>query len=203
MSREVICIKKSSKLAPNRALRIISGAHRGKKLQPFPGKKIRPTADRLREAIFNILSDRVRFAVVLDLFAGTGALGIEALSRGAHAATFIEKDNAAVSILRKNIHACGLEEKTQVIQWDALKNLNCIQSITPRFNLVFMDPPYQKDMLHPTLQHIHNSRALENKACLVVEHSRFDVIPNTVEAFHLKDERKYGKALVSFLEYMI
>jgi 16S rRNA (guanine966-N2)-methyltransferase len=184
-------------------LRIISGTHRGKRLQPFPGKKIRPTGDRLREAIFNILSNRVHLAVVLDIFAGTGALGIEALSRGAYTATFIEKDKAAVSILRENIRSCSLEEKTHVIQWDALKNLNCIQSITPRFNLVFMDPPYQKDMLGPTLQHIHHSRALENKAFLIVEHSRFDAIPHTVDAFHLKDERKYGKTLVSFLEYMI
>ena len=203
MSNEVICIKKLRKLPSNSALRIISGTHRGKQLQPFPGKKIRPTGDRLREAIFNILSDRVHLAVVLDLFAGTGALGIEALSRGAYTATFIEKDNVAVSIRRENIRSCNLKEKTQVIQWDVLKNLNCIQSITPRFNLVFIDPPYQKDMLRPTLQQIHDSRALQNKAYLVVEHSRFDVIPNTVEAFHLKDERKYGKTLVSFLEYVI
>ena len=147
--------------------------------------------------------DRVRHTIVLDIFAGTGALGIEALSRGATAATFIEKNKSAVSIIKKNIQSCNLEEKTTVIQWDVLKNLNCIRSMTPRFNLVFMDPPYQKNMLQLTLKHVHNSRALENNACLVVEHSAFDKIPDPFEGFHLKDERKYGKSLVSFLEYMV
>jgi 16S rRNA (guanine966-N2)-methyltransferase len=184
-------------------LRIISGIHKGKRLQPFTGKRIRPTSDRLRESIFNILSDRVQFAVVLDIFAGTGALGIEALSRGAVSATFIEKDRAALSILRKNIQSCRLEDKANIIQWDVLKNLNCIRWATPRFNLVFIDPPYQKDMLRLTLQHVHNSQALKNKACLVVEHGMYEKIPETIEAFQLKDERKYGKTLVSFFEYMV
>jgi 16S rRNA (guanine966-N2)-methyltransferase len=184
-------------------LRIISGTYKGKKLLPFPGKTIRPTSDRLREALFNILADKIQGALVLDLFAGTGALGIEALSRGAGAATFIEKDASAVLLLKKNIHACGLEENVHVIQWDILTNLNCIQSITPGFNLVFMDPPYQKDMVQSALRHLSNSNALQNNACLVIEHSKFDPIPNIPKAFQLKDERKYGKTLVSFLEYMV
>lgn len=184
-------------------MRIISGTYRGKKLKPFPGQTIRPTSDRLREAIFNILSNRVRLAVVLDLFAGTGALGIEALSRGAHSATFIEKDKTVVSILEENIRSCSLRDKTQVIQWDVLKNLNCIRSIRPRFNLVFLDPPYRTDMLRPALSHLHDSRALASRATLVVEHSRFEAIPTTLDAFQLEDERRYGKSLVSFLEYMI
>jgi 16S rRNA (guanine966-N2)-methyltransferase len=184
-------------------LRIISGTYRGKKLKPFPGQTIRPTSDRLREAIFNILSNRVRLAVVLDLFAGTGALGIEALSRGAHSATFIEKDKTVASILEENIRSCSLTDKTQVIQWDVLKNLNCIRSIRPQINLVFIDPPYRTDMLRPALSHLHDSRALANRATLVVEHSRFEAIPTTLDVFQLEDERRYGKTLVSFLEYMI
>jgi 16S rRNA (guanine966-N2)-methyltransferase len=184
-------------------LRIISGTHKGKKLLPFPGKNIRPTSDRLRESIFNILADRIQGALVLDLFAGTGALGIEALSRGAGAATFIEKDASAVTILKKNLHACGLKENAHVIRWDILINLNCVHSITPGFNLVFMDPPYQKDMVQPALRHLSNSNALQNNACLVIEHSKFDPMPNILKAFRLKDVRKYGKTLVSFLEYMV
>ena len=183
-------------------MRIIGGTHKGKKLRPFPGKNIRPTSDRLREAVFSILSDRIRGSRVLDLFAGTGALGIEALSRGALEATFVDSEAAAIFLLNHNIQACGITAKARIIQWNILKNLTCIQSGTPEFTLVFMDPPYQKDMIRTTLHHLHNSRALQKGAWIVIEHSTREPLKD-LPAFQLKDARKYGKTLVSFLEYMV
>jgi 16S rRNA (guanine966-N2)-methyltransferase len=184
-------------------LRIIGGTLRGKKLHPFHGKGIRPTSDRTREAIFNILSDRVPGAVVLDLFAGSGALGIEALSRGADMATFIDMAPAAVSLLEKNLRSCKLKARARIISWDIERNLNCLQSHDRPYNLIFLDPPYHKGMLLPTLSHLKTNRALIPDACLVLEHGSPDELPLPIADFGLLDQRRYGKTLVSFLAYMV
>jgi len=191
------------RLEASKALRIISGILRGKKLHPFHGKGIRPTSDRTREAIFNILYDRVAGAVVLDLFSGSGALGIEALSRGAGMATFIDMAPAAVSLLRKNLRSCGLEERARIIPWDIERNLNCLQSQGLQYNLIFLDPPYHRGMALTTLTHLKKSQAMTPDACLVLEHGEADELPMPLAAFGLLDQRKYGKTLVSFLRYMV
>jgi 16S rRNA (guanine966-N2)-methyltransferase len=187
-----------------KGLRIISGTLRGKNLHPFRGEGIRPTSDRTREAIFNILSHRIVFgAVVLDLFAGSGALGIEALSRGADAATFIDKEPAAVSLLRKNLRSCRLEERARIISWDIEQNLNCLQSHDRRYNLIFLDPPYHRNLVFPALMHLKKSHTLKPGACLVLEHGNADHLPLPMADFDLLDQRRYGKTLVSFLTYMV
>jgi len=191
------------RLETSKALRIISGALRGKKLQAFHGQGIRPTSDRTREAIFNILSDRVPGAVVLDLFAGSGALGIEALSRGASVATFIDMAPAAVSLLRKNLGSCCLEERARVIPWDIERNLNCLQSHGLQYNLIFLDPPYHRDMALTALTHLKKSQAMTPGACLVLEHGETDELSFPITCFEILDQRKYGKTLVSFLSYMV
>ena len=117
-------------------MRIIGGALRGKRLRSLGTYKIRPTADRLRESIFGILSYRVQDAIVLDLFAGTGALGIEALSRGSQFAVFIDNYKSAIFLIEQNIRLCFLEQKAKIIKWDITKNLKCIKSFAPPFNLV-------------------------------------------------------------------
>ena len=184
-------------------MRIISGTLRGKKLHPFHGKGIRPTSDRTREAIFNILSDRVRGAVVLDLFAGSGALGIEALSRGADMATFIDMAPAAVLLLEKNLRSCCLEERARIFPWDIERNLNCLQAHGLQYNLIFLDPPYHKGMALTALTHLKKNQAMTPGACLVLEHGESDELPMPLTDFGLLDQRKYGKTLVSFLSYMV
>ncbi|MDX2448361.1 MAG: 16S rRNA (guanine(966)-N(2))-methyltransferase RsmD [Desulfobacterales bacterium] len=187
----------------SKVLRIISGTLKGKKLHPFHGKGIRPTSDRTRESIFNILSDRVPGAVVLDLFAGSGALGIEALSRGAGWTTFIDIAPAAVSLLKKNLRSCCLEEHARVIPWNIERNLNCLQSHDRLYNLIFLDPPYHKGMALTALTHLIKSQAITPGACLVLEHGEADKLPSPLTTFELLDQRKYGKTLVSFLRYMV
>jgi 16S rRNA (guanine966-N2)-methyltransferase len=184
-------------------LRIISGELRGRKLASVSGVNTRPTADRIREAIFNILEMRVCGAMVLDLFAGTGALGIEALSRGADYACFLDVARGPLSALKRNLTACGLENRGKIIQWDVLKNLNCLRSIQPPFNLVFMDPPYRKRMIEPALINLQNSRCLPSGGCVVVEHSLSEPFVTGDLAFKIADQRRYGKTLVSFLDYML
>ena len=184
-------------------LRIIGGGLRGKKLYTIPGNLIRPTADRVRESIFNILSNLVKRAVVLDLFAGTGAFGIEALSRGAESAVFIDNSKTALSVVERNIQACAVDNMSQIIRWNIVKNLNCIRLIDSRFDLVFMDPPYNNGLIKPTLINLHDSGSLGNEACIVVEHDYIEPIPETCKQFELIDQRKYGKKLISFMRYVV
>ena len=185
------------------AMRIIGGTLKGKGLSPIRGNSIRPTADRLRESIFDILSDRVQGTTVLDLFSGTGALGIEALSRGAAFAVFIDKYKSAILLIEKNICSCAFEKKTKIIQWNITKNLRCIDSFRPAFDLVFMDPPYSQMTLSRTLKNIHASNSLQKGALLVIEHSLLEPIDLELGQFSITDQRKYGKTLVSFLNYML
>jgi len=189
-------------------LRIIGGELKGKKLYTIPGTLISPTADRFRESIYNKLSNLVKDAVVLDLFAGTGALGIEALSRGADSAVFIDNSKTALSIVERNIQACAVDNRSQIIRWNIVKNLNCINSVDPKFNLVFMDPPYNKGLIKPAynkgmiksaLINLHDSGSLGKDACIVVEHTPFEPVPEDCKQFELTDQRKYGKTLISFI----
>ncbi len=184
-------------------LRIIGGNFKGKKLQPVRGRRTRPTADRIRESIFDIIGDRVREAMVLDLFAGTGALGIEALSRGADGAVFIDNDANSNFMIRKNIHACAFDEKTKVIKWDIVKNLNCICTIKSKFDLVLMDPPYNKKKIEMTLLNLHQSRSLIKGADIIIEHSVAEPISENNSIFKMIDQKRYGKTLVSILNFMI
>jgi 16S rRNA (guanine966-N2)-methyltransferase len=184
-------------------LRIIGGVLKGKKLYSTHDRSIRPTADKLREAIYNILFQHVPGAVVLDLFAGTGALGIEALSRGAESVVFVDNRRSALSVIKKNIDACKLDQKAIVVKWNIRQNLNCLRSKKQNFDLVFLDPPYDNNLIKPALFNLDQSQSLKNGACIVVEHSLFESIPTEHSTFDLFDQRKYGKTLVSFLNYVI
>lgn len=179
-------------------LRIIAGALRGRRLATVPGLRTRPTADRTRESIFNILGNTVQDAQVLDLFAGTGAYGIEALSRGAAAAVFVEIARQALQVLHCNVAACRLEERSRVVRWDAGRDLSGLGAGFGPFHLVFMDPPYHAGLVAPALQHLAGARCLAPNARIVVEHD--DQEPVTAAApYVLDDRRRYGKTVVSFL----
>ena len=184
-------------------MRIISGDLKGKRIHSIKGTKTRPTSDRLRESIFNIIAFNVQPARTLDLFAGTGAFAIEALSRGAEFAVLIDISKSAVSAIKKNIKSCRLENRTKVIKWDINKNLNCVEHSYPLFDLVFIDPPYDKNFLKPTLLNLHLSCCLKNGSLIIVEHSLLEPIPKIPVVFEITDQRKYGKTLVSFLKYVI
>lgn len=184
-------------------IRIIGGELKGRKLATVRGIKTRPTAERVRESIFNILGDSVRGARVLDLYAGTGAMGLEALSRGAESVLFADDHGAALAALEKNIKACSLQSRAHMIKWDLLNNLNIIRSHSPAFNLVFLDPPYNKNMIQPTLSNLGVSQCLENGSRLALEHSPLEPIPQNLPGFKISDQRRYGKTLVSFLIFML
>lgn len=182
-------------------MRIIGGDFRGRKLLPIRGRHIRPTSDRTRESVFNILRHRVRDARVLDLFAGTGALGIEALSRGAASAVFIDLAGKAVAAIQANIDRVGLTEKARIIRWDIRKNLAPLERESPAFDLVFMDPPYADHLAEKSLKHLADSGVLRPGAVVVIEHAGDEPLPETVWGFTRTDRRRYGKSFVTFMNY--
>ena len=185
------------------ALRIIAGDFKGRKLRSVHGTKTRPTANRTREAIFNILATQIPGSQVLDLFAGTGAFGIEALSRRADAAVFIDIDHDSISALQASVESLALERQTKIIRWDLIKNLDCLNSLSIAFDLVFMDPPYMKNMIEPTLRNLHISQSLVSGTRVIVEHSHREPVLAEQLPFEIADHRKYGKTLVTFLDYVV
>ncbi len=184
-------------------MRIISGTLKGRKLAAPDGRSTRPTADRIKESIFNILAGRIVSRQVLDLFAGSGALGIEALSRGASHAVFIDREKAALTVLKRNIRQLGLTDRTRVMNWDIRRGINCLPSGSKQFDLVFMDPPYDTDAVNIGLNALVLRQVLAPDACVVVEHSRRETIVCPEDALTLTDQRRFGKTLVSFLDTVL
>jgi len=184
-------------------LRIIGGNLKGRKLHKFRGADIRPTADRLRESIFNILGNRIQGKRVLDLFAGTGALGLEALSRGAETAVFIENRSVALALIRRNISTCRMESRSKTIKWDITGNLNCLKPMEAVFNIAFLDPPYGGDRIKPAIRNLIASRSLADGARVIVEHADSESIPKHLPNILISDRRRYGKTTVSILRYMV
>lgn len=179
-------------------MRIISGQYKGRRLQSISGTDVRPTADQVREALFNILSQNVSGSCVLDLFAGTGALGIEALSRGAQYAVFVDNASRPLTVLRKNLRNFGLLTQSQVIRWDISKNLNSLKSFQNQFDLVFMDPPYHKGLVPVALCNLMRVQCLTPGATIVAEHERHCDITSPDASISVTDQRQYGQTALTF-----
>lgn len=186
-------------------MRIVGGIHRGRPLLAPKGKGTRPTSDRAREAVFNILQHggwhegALEDATVLDVFAGTGALGLEALSRGAKHAAFIEREHPAADFCRRNIEALGETERTKIFTFDAANPVPRPLYIEPR-TLVFLDPPYGKYLGAEALKGLAGKDWLAEGAVCVLEMSR--KVPEIIPAgFSVQDERTYGLARVVFLRW--
>ena len=178
-------------------MRIISGTARGCKLAEFSTKSIRPTSDRVREAIFSILVSRLgnlSDRIVLDLFAGTGAMGLEALSRGASKATFIELSKEATGLIHKNAVSAKLLDKTNIVQADVRHYLTLQKGV---FDLIFMDPPYQEQDITEIVQRIATSNILKPDGLLCVETAYVTPLPDAATPLVQVDRRKYGSTSIS------
>jgi len=181
-------------------LRIIAGSRKGHKLRPIKGLAIRPTTDRVRESIFNILGSVVLDAVVLDLYAGTGGMGIEALSRGAAFTLFVEKNPYSVQTITRNLGHLKLTNQSRVAKRDVLKGLSWLETLGHRFNVVFMDPPYEKNYVARTLSFLSQADIFSSEPRIIAEHSVKEAVPESVGDLVLYDQRTYGKIMVSFYE---
>jgi len=181
-------------------MRIIAGDFKGRRLICPRGSLTRPTPDRVREAIFSIVGDLVADAAVLDLYAGTGAMGLEALSRGARKAFFVESSAAALGCLKANVEMCGCRERSGIIGRPVIEYLE-MAVMEEDFRLVFADPPYRGDLGTLTLLAL-SKHAKQLERCLIILEHAPDTPPEPVpSALNRIDSRKYGNTGVSILEF--
>jgi 16S rRNA (guanine(966)-N(2))-methyltransferase RsmD len=172
-------------------LRVIAGKHRGRVLKEFKGREIRPTADRAKEAIFNILQTEICGASFLDLYCGTGNMAIEALSRGAEKVVLVDSSKESVALAKANL--AMLKEEAEVFCLDAL---TYVLSSRGRFDIIFLDPPYKVDAT-PVLQAIANSGILADDGVIIYEHSE-DFKVGEIDSLDHLNTRKYGVAHFEF-----
>lgn len=177
-------------------MRIVGGEARGRRLFAPEGTDTRPTADRVRESLFNILSQRVRGARVLDLFAGSGALSLEAISRGAQGAVLVELDRVAAGVIRRNIELMRAEGVARLLQMDYVR---AIGQLSGAFDIVFMDPPYRMlEAYGEAARRLRDGGLLSPGAVLLMEHrSKSDL--SLPDGFEIYDERRYGECAVALV----
>jgi len=181
-------------------MRVISGKARGQSLKAPEGLNTRPTADRVKESIFNIIQSRLYDSVVIDLFAGSGNLGIESLSRNASKVYFIDNNKSSIQSIRENLKKTNLAESSIVIQMDVVSAIEKLNSQGVKANIIFLDPPYSKGLVEPTLDGILSFELLQHDGIVVVEHKRNDEIPNNIHNLQKYRTNNYGDVAVSFYE---
>jgi 16S rRNA (guanine(966)-N(2))-methyltransferase RsmD len=180
-------------------MRVISGTSKGRKLVTPRSQSVRPTSDRVKESIFNILREEIEGKRVLDLFAGTGNLGIEALSRGAEKTIFVEKGRQALRLIQRNLNQFGLEDQSEIIPKDVNRAIGILKQRGESFDVIFMDPPYEKGLIEKTLMKLNSHPIYCGDSLLVIEHNRREPLPNHVEGWNLIRQQRIGDTLISFL----
>lgn len=178
-------------------LRVISGSARGKKLISMEGLDVRPTLDRVKESVFNMIAFDISDASVLDLFCGSGALGIEALSRGAKRAVFVDKNATALSVTKQNLTATRLADNAKLVQSDSIVYL---QNTNDVFDIILIDPPYQAQLYERVLQEILERKLLAPNGIIVVESAESDPPEIPVKLFSEVREKKYGKVKIFLIK---
>lgn len=193
---------------PVRPLRITGGTAKNRKLiSPKTGRKaeIRPTSDRVREAVFSILGDRVRNAYVLDIFAGTGSLGIEALSRGAAQAVFVDQSSLCLNLIRRNLELCFPDIPARLLRLDLRNagNYSQLQDLVSggkKFQLIFLDPPYEKKLAETALTMVDKTGILAADGTAVAEERWNAALPDRIGSLALRKNRRYGETGIWFYE---
>ncbi len=179
-------------------LRIISGAYGGQKIKTLPGRETRPTSDRVREALFNVLQPRLPGCFFLDLYAGSGAIGIEALSRGAARAVFIEANSSAVKVIRENLTRLNLLDRAEVIWAKLPAGLDIAAATGHKFDLVFVDPPYLKNLVEPTLIKLGELDLLNALGWVAAETAAREQLPARLDNLECFKEKRYGDTRLSY-----
>ena len=176
-------------------MRVISGIRRGKKLIGFEGDAVRPTTDRVKESIFNLIAPYVSSAVVLDLFGGSGALSCEALSRGAEKAVIVDFDNKSIDIIKKNVSMLDFNDRCSIMLSDAFSYLDSV-SAKDKFDIIFLDPPYNKGFIEPVLKKISDRGLLSEDGIIVLESDTTDM-HDDIDGLSIEKQRKYGRTYIT------
>lgn len=179
-------------------MRIITGIAKGRKLMVPEGNNTRPTLDRVKESLFNIISNNISDSNVLDLFAGSGGLGLECISRGAKLCIFCEKDKNTFSYLRQNVINLGFSSYCELYNHDAFFVLKKCSQRNLKFDIVFLDPPYGKGLIEKAIKSISDYNLLNKDGIIITEYDEKDILPDKIENFIKYRNEKYGRVRISF-----
>jgi 16S rRNA (guanine966-N2)-methyltransferase len=187
-------------------MRIIAGTFRSRQLKSLKGMALRPTSDKLRETLFNVLGELVVAARFADLFAGTGAVGIEALSRGAREAIFVEKHPPAIVLIKKNLESLGIPKGVRVLPLDALQALKRMAeesgASSARVDILFIDPPYaETEQYKNVLSFLGSANLLAENAVVIAEHQRSLDLPETFGKLERVRVLRQGDAALTFFRF--
>ena len=182
-------------------MRVISGTAKGTKLNSIDSILTRPTLDRVKESLFNIIQNNIKDSIVLDLFSGSGALAIEALSREAKEAVLCDNSYEAIQIINKNLKETKLEEKAKVIREDYIHAMQILSKESKKFDIIFLDPPYKSDYIIKSIKEIIKLDLLKSDGIIVAETDDKDKIEKirNIKEIEVYDERKYGIVLIIFI----
>lgn len=173
-------------------MRVITGTAKGRRLKTAEGREVRPTAEKVKEAMFSMVQFELEGAVVLDLFAGSGQLGIEALSRGAAKAYFADSSAASIALVRENLEHTGLSDRAEVSH---MPNTAFLRTAGERFDLAFLDPPYEKGLIARSLPAL--TERMSEKGVILCEHERGCRLPGEVGGFRIEKTRDHGKTTIT------
>ncbi len=181
-------------------MRIIAGSAKGNKLSSFKGDRIRPTLDRVKETLFNILGNNTLDYRFLDLFAGTGNIAIEALSRGAKKAVLVDIASDSQQLILKNLKKCGFEnsQNWELLKMDALKSISALNAQGKKFDWIYLDPPFDANLYDSCLLELSNSTILEEDASIIVEHFFKETLADNYGLLNRYREKKIGDSCLSF-----
>lgn len=180
-------------------MRIISGKARGTKLFTLEGLETRPTLDRVKESLFNIISDKIYDSYVLDLFSGSGAIGLEFASRGAKKVILCDASKNAIEIIKKNIKKTHLENAVELYNLDFKKMIKIIEN--NKFDIIYLDPPYKTDYIMESISLVKNNQILSEDGIIIAETDEPEKIKKQLEEINVEiiDQRKYGRANLFFI----
>jgi len=183
-------------------MRVVAGEFKSRTVKPPKGVNIRMTLDKVKEAIFDILGNSVEGSAFLDLYAGSGNVGIEAMSRGAERVFFVDNNPKCVKTIEGNLNSLGLLglEKCQVLFYEAFKAVDYFKKNDIKFDFVFIDPPYYKEIAKKTLNYISDCAILHRNAFVLVEHYKKDELPQSCGKLSLAKARAYGDTVLSFFK---
>ncbi len=182
-------------------MRVIAGLAKGRNLKCLKGNTIRPTLDRVKESVFNVLGALIREAVFLDIFAGTGAMGIEALSRGASFCCFNDIQRKSCDIIRANIQNCQLEEKSRVFNMEALRLIEHLdREELFKFDIVYLDPPYAKGLYLKVLTALAQSALLKKETVVIAESDSKEILPEKIGGLTAVRNKVYGDTRIWFYQ---
>ncbi|KYG89397.1 16S rRNA (guanine(966)-N(2))-methyltransferase RsmD [Metasolibacillus sp. FSL H7-0170] len=183
-------------------MRVVAGQRKGMPLKAIDGTTTRPTTDKVKESIFNIIGPYFDGGIALDLFAGSGGLGIEALSRGVDQAIFVEKDGRAFQVLQENIKKCRYENNTELFRTDAIRAVKGLLKREIVLDYVFVDPPYHKDVYYDLVMQLVENGKITKSGIIVCEHAKEVALPENYGPFQLIRQETYGAAVVSIYRYV-